>query len=112
MVLRRIGILALIIELGSAATSRVNGDDNTAVEPSVGGTEHRSDCTVSWVSLRDPRKVTVEAFVDIIKNPLFPLHNMRIVRIKSLEYTPKIEPLEKTSGEDIVDLLDSEMVSA
>ncbi|KAF4663034.1 hypothetical protein FOL46_005014 [Perkinsus olseni] len=37
---------------------------------------------------------------------------MRIVRIKPLEYTPKIEPLEKTSGEDIADLLDSEMVSA
>ncbi|KAF4659807.1 hypothetical protein FOZ61_004481 [Perkinsus olseni] len=112
MVPRRIVILALIFELGSAATSRVDSDDNTVVEPSVVATEHRSDCTVSWVSLRDPRKVTVEAFVHIIKNPLFPLHNMRIVRIKPLEYTPKIEPLEKTSGEDIADLLDSEMVSA
>ncbi|KAF4704933.1 hypothetical protein FOZ62_000622, partial [Perkinsus olseni] len=105
-------VVAVIAEFGSIATSSV--DD--AVRPLVSSVEtpRQAHCIVSWANLDDPRSVTVEAFVDELKTVEPPVlgQNMKVARIRSIEYTSETGAVERTSGSEVEDLLDSDMLRA
>ncbi|KAF4705195.1 hypothetical protein FOZ63_026619, partial [Perkinsus olseni] len=71
-------------------------------------------CIVSWANLDDPRSVTVEAFVDELKTREPPVlgQNMKVARIRSIEYTSETGAVERTSGSEVEDLLDLVMFRA
>ncbi|KAF4659806.1 hypothetical protein FOZ61_004480 [Perkinsus olseni] len=109
----KIFFFTLVIELGSAATSWVHAGSATAVKPSSDASAaHQGECAVSWINSEHSRWARIEAFVDTIKNPFDPLHNITVARVKSIEYSPEIGPTKKYSGEEVVDLMDADMTRA
>ncbi|KAF4708050.1 hypothetical protein FOZ62_027612 [Perkinsus olseni] len=101
---------ALVIGLGSAATSWVDDGSPAVVQPS--SDESQVECSVSWNSVGDRRRVTVEAFVDKIRNPFELFQDMRVARVKSIEFSSDVGTTEKYSGEEVLDLMDADMTRA
>ncbi|KAF4688481.1 hypothetical protein FOZ60_002751 [Perkinsus olseni] len=108
--LHQVLAFAIFAEFGSIATSTVDG----TVPTLASSEEAPRHCTVSWANLDDPRSVTVEAFVDELKTVEPPVlgQNMKVARIRSIEYTSETGAVERTSGSEVEDLLDSDMLRA